>query len=212
MDNFLINSIKKRGFVATFLVVIYELFFMVKYPVEMSRAIDLGTLKVQGGHKKYGENYQGVNYYYFRKIFSTVKWKYQSSVFVDFGSGKGKALLMANEFGFSKLIGVEFAQKLVEQSQKNLNKFKVRAEIIYEDASTFSIPDEANVFFFFNPFARPVMTKVLQNIVKSLEKNKQKVLIFYFNPKLGEVVLSQGFKILREIKNKNKIEVQVYTN
>lgn len=210
-NNFLINSIKKRGFVPTILVVIYELYFMIKYPLEMSRAIDLRHLKVKGRHKKYGENYQGVNYYYFKKILSKISWDFNNSIFVDFGSGKGKALIMAHELGFNKLIGVEFAQRLIEQSQNNLAKFKIKADIIYEDAVNFSIPNKADVFFFFNPFKEMVMKKVLQNIADSLCANDRKILIIYFNPKLSYLA-QKNFKKLREIKNKDKIEVQVYSN
>lgn len=211
-NNFFINSIRKRGLIPTVLVVIYELIFLVKYPIEMTRAIDIGNLKVKGEHKKYGENYQGVNYYFFKKIFSKISWDFRRSVFIDFGSGKGKALLMAHELGFEKLIGVEFAQILVEQSRRNLARLKVEAKIIYEDATSFPIPDDANVFFFFNPFESYVMDKVLENIINSLSKNDRKVLIIYFNPKLSRLVKTKKFKMLCEIKNQNKIEAQIYTN
>ena len=39
--------------------------------------------------------------------------------FIDLGSGKGRALMLARSYGFKELIGVEFSAELVELARRN---------------------------------------------------------------------------------------------
>ena len=47
-------------------------------------------------------------------------------VFVDLGSGKGRMLLVASEFPFRQVIGVELAQELHEIAEGNIQQFRSR--------------------------------------------------------------------------------------
>ncbi len=44
----------------------------------------------------------------------------QDFTFIDLGSGKGRVLLMASEYPFQKIIGVEFMPELHRAAQKNI--------------------------------------------------------------------------------------------
>ena len=74
--------------------------------------------------------------------------------FVDFGSGKGKCLILADLCGFRKSVGVEFSRELVEISKKNTQKYISKKdggnkiEIFHADASAFTIRNEYNIFYF----------------------------------------------------------------
>lgn len=106
--------------------------------------------------------------------------------FIDFGSGKGRVLLLASNYGFNKVIGVEFAQELhfiaknnISICERNNNKPN-KIESICEDATNYNIPNCPLNIFFNSPFIGFVLKKVLGNISTSFEKNPREIyLIFY---------------------------------
>lgn len=79
-------------------------------------------------------------------------------VFVDIGAGKGKMLLLASEFSFSEIIGVEYAPGLHAIAVENINRLKsktrTRAKIasINADALVWDLPNRPAVYFLYNPF------------------------------------------------------------
>ncbi len=48
----------------------------------------------------------------------------RESVFIDFGSGKGRVLLMAAQLGFRQLYGIELRKELHEQACRNFHRFR----------------------------------------------------------------------------------------
>jgi 16S rRNA G966 N2-methylase RsmD len=107
--------------------------------------------------------------------------------------GEGRVLLTAATYGFERMIGVEFSRTLCQIAEKNVTIFQKRTqakghfEIIHSDAIHFSIPAEATVFFFFNPFGESIMNQVLDNISGSLRAHPRRSLIVYLNPTLQQV-------------------------
>lgn len=104
-------------------------------------------------------------------------------VFVDFGSGKGRAVMLAAELPFRRVIGVEFSPQLHEVALRNLRAargLKCRdVELVLADASLWQIPHDANVLFFFNPFEGEVLAKVFENIRRSLADAPRAITIIY---------------------------------
>ncbi|MEU0389894.1 class I SAM-dependent methyltransferase [Streptomyces chartreusis] len=94
--------------------------------------------------------------------------------FVDFGSGKGRALLVASEFPFSKVIGIEFSRALCDIAQNNIDRYRGArqcgaVEVHCQSAESYSIPDDASFFYFYEPFSATVAQMVLHHIEASLE-------------------------------------------
>ena len=120
------------------------------------------------------------------------------SVFVDLGCGKGKVLLMASEYGFKRIVGVEFSHELCQDAKKNLFIYRkkvgvdMNVSIIESDVVDYEIEDDENVFFMFNPFDEVVMSKVLSNINMSLEKKPREIWLIYYNPLCGDIIEKQG--------------------
>jgi tRNA1(Val) A37 N6-methylase TrmN6 len=50
----------------------------------------------------------------------------KNKVIVDIGSGKGRVLLMASEFGFKEARGVEFSLNLCEIAKKNIENYTAK--------------------------------------------------------------------------------------
>jgi len=105
----------------------------------------------------------------------------QESTFVDFGSGKGRVLLMATEFGFKNLVGIELRKELHDQACENFRRFRgsrdCRMQSLHMEATEYELPKEKLVLFFFNPFGGEVMEKVLGKIEASLDRDYRDVWI-----------------------------------
>ncbi len=95
--------------------------------------------------------------------------------FVDFGSGKGRVLLMATEFGFNNLVGIELRKELHDQACENFRRFRrpngCRMQSLHMEATEYEFPNEKLVLFFFNPFGSEVMEKVLGKLEASLDRD-----------------------------------------
>ena len=55
-------------------------------------------------------------------------------------------------------------------------------EIKKEDARRFEVPEDANVFYFYDPFGPTVMTPVLERIEESLTRSARRIFIIYLAP------------------------------
>jgi len=144
-------------------------------------------------NKDHGNHYQPTLVTPLRKILKHIHLP-PSSVFVDIGCGKGRALLIASEFNFVEVVGVEFSKELCQIANENIiqykqNKIKIcLINVICDDAAEFEIRDCYNIFFMFNPFDNHVLEKLLTNIKKSLALTKRKCYFIYDNPKYVDTI------------------------
>jgi SAM-dependent methyltransferase len=119
-------------------------------------------------------------------------------VFVDFGCGKGKLLLLASLLPFREVIGVELSAELVAIAQRNIETWCSQKallktiRVVHADAADFPPPPEPVVSFFYNPFGRPVMEKVLANLTMSLHENPRPMAIIYVDPRHADVLERSG--------------------
>ncbi|MDE0118685.1 MAG: class I SAM-dependent methyltransferase [Bdellovibrionales bacterium] len=108
-----------------------------------------------------------------------------SSVFVDYGAGKGRAMILAAESGaFSKIKGLEFSPSLFKIAQKNIQSYENKTgqgyfELIHADVLTYKVQKEDNFFYFFHPFNDDMLCSCLDNIYLSLKEYPRKVLLVY---------------------------------
>ncbi len=124
-------------------------------------------------------------------------------VFVDLGSGKGRTLLMASDYPFRRIVGVELLPALHLIAQENLSKYHSEEqkcfalEAVCDDAREFVFPAEPLVLYLFNPFPEAGLRRVLANLEESLRANPRSLYVLYHNPLL-EHVLAQS-STLRKI-------------
>lgn len=190
LENFkkVLRNIRKVGLVTTVRYIVSDLLFDMKYKIDTINTAPLDALTIDSPNKAVGNYYEGTNAYIFQKMISRVRLDPSQSVFVDFGSGKGKALFMAAERGFRKVIGVEFSIELVETCRRNLEIFKAKSrsktefEILHMDASEYEIPAEANLLFFSNPFNETLTNKVIGNILRSYDQSPREVWVVHLHP------------------------------
>ena len=133
--------------------------------------------------------------------------------FIDFGSGKGRALLIAARYGFRRVCGIELRKELHDQACKNFRQCQkvdsCTMESLNMDAADFEFPKEKLVLFFFNPFGSEVMAKVLNKLTASLDRCYRDVWIVLHDsscayladraPQLSLEAAQNGHRIYRSI-------------
>jgi hypothetical protein len=173
--------------------------FDARFGVETAGIIELEWLQIDSRHVPHGVEYEQSKPAAFDTLMKPLQIRFEDFVFVDFGSGKGRALLLASDYPFRRIIGVEFAVELHEAAQRNIARYhsptqRCRAiESRCQDATEFVLPPEPTVFYFYNPFDETVLRKVLTNIRDSLLAQPRPVFILYCNHRHKELVTEFGF-------------------
>jgi SAM-dependent methyltransferase len=113
--------------------------------------------------------------------------------FIDIGAGKGRALLLATEFEFRRIIGVELLPELVEVARENVREFERRGastgiELHCQDATKFVFAAEPAVVFLFNPLPQGSLRTLINNLEQSLRQNPNPVYVIYANPIFEEII------------------------
>ena len=151
--------------------------------VQTTGDVELPWLKIVGSNRSHGNLYQATAPKRVKAILSRLELDYPQYTFIDFGSGKGRVLLIASGFPFRAVIGVEFAEELHHVATENVRKYRRATlrcgtiECLLKDAADFVLPESPLVLFFFNPFAKPVMLAVMENLKQSLAAHPRDVRI-----------------------------------
>ncbi len=135
----------------------------------------------------------------FREMMASVPAALDSFTFVDLGSGKGRTLLMASEYPFRKIVGVELLPELHQIAVENLSGYASESqkcktlEAICGDAADFPFPVEPLVLYLFNPLPESGLRRVIARLDQSLRDHPREVYVLYHNPLLERVLSTSGF-------------------
>ncbi len=126
--------------------------------------------------------YTPLRYPALRKIIGALPLKDGRDVFLDFGCGMGRALAVAAQRPFKRIIGVEISVPLLSLAETNLNRLHPRPlcrdiQLINADATKFPIPDDVTIIYFYNPFHGSTLSAVLDNIRASAKRMPRDILI-----------------------------------
>lgn len=130
--------------------------------------------------------------------------------FVDYGSGKGKALIAASQESFVNVVGIEVNPLLHTVACRNLDRLKCGEHVQSKlgDASTYSPGKQDRVLYFFNPFTGDALERCLENIAAISDGITR--YIIYINPTEDEV-FRRYFVKLDEINfEPGAVEVNFY--
>jgi SAM-dependent methyltransferase len=156
--------------------------------VQTSGRLALYELGIETPNLVYSAEYRPTPVRAFLRIVAGLGIDYRRWIFVDLGAGKGRALLLACQFPFKAVIGVEFSPELAEVAQTNLARSRDMARscdkttVICGDASTYALPLEPAVIYLNNPFHGPVMERVVENLRISLDEHPRDLRVIYWNP------------------------------
>ncbi|VAX36626.1 hypothetical protein MNBD_PLANCTO02-2053 [hydrothermal vent metagenome] len=159
-----------------------------RFNVETSGLMKPDEMQIPDDRLEHTVEYSPTSANRFGWLLSNLPVDLSQYTFIDFGSGKGRALLMASEFPFKQVVGIEFARELHETALKNIQSFRSRkrqcnsVQSFNQDATEFQFPDDPLVLFFFNPFSAEILKQVLNNLQSSLDKTPRDVIALYYNP------------------------------
>ena len=139
------------------------------------------------------------------EILGSIPLQPNKFAFVDMGSGKGRALLVASEFPFAKIVGVELSEHLHRSAEINIERYKPESqqcaafELKCMDALDFDYGDEPVVLFLFDPFGREILQNVIANLEASLKTKPRDVYVVYVYPQFEDVLQSSRvFEMVKE--------------
>ena len=84
---------------------------------------------------------------------SSLEIEFQDFTFIDVGSGKGRVLLMAADYPFRRILGIELLADLHRVAQANIQAYKAESQRCFDvesaaaDARGFAFPARADRFF-----------------------------------------------------------------
>jgi SAM-dependent methyltransferase len=165
---------------------------------------------VSGGQRLLGvfhSPYQPTEAALFHEMLQSLREQIHSALhdftFIDLGSGKGRTLLMAADYPFRRIIGVELLPALNEIAQENIARYKSETQrsfslrSICADATDFSFPVEPTVLYLFNPFPEAGLRRVIANLERSLRSDPRPFFVLYHNPLLAHVL--EGNNLFKKV-------------
>lgn len=122
-----------------------------------------------------------------------------TDVLLDYGSGRGRVLLRAARLPFARVIGVELDERDCATARANARALAVSGrmrcgeiEVVQADATIWTLPDDVNYVYMFNPFRGKVFRDALARIVESLDRSPRELTLIYANPTCGGDVIATG--------------------
>lgn len=96
----------------------------------------------------------------------------RQDAFLDYGSGKGRALLAAARYPFGRVIGVELNEWDCEIARSNATIAAPRLrcsqiEVVTADATVWPVPDDVTYVYMFNPFWGETFRMMLDRLLES---------------------------------------------
>jgi predicted RNA methylase len=174
---------------------IYEHYFDWKYQIDTKTWVSHEDLIAENDLAKYSGHYQPNCALLVKKVLKRLQPpKHQT--FVDLGSGKGRIMILAAEYGFQKVKGVELSTNLSAITESNVKSYKTKTgnvadiSVFNKDATSFEFEATDSVLFMYNPFNGVIFEKVINNIKLSLERHPRQLTIIYMLPTEKEIIES----------------------
>jgi SAM-dependent methyltransferase len=160
-------------------------------------------LKSGHRHDRHATAYFGVAPSVFRAMVrrwrrSRPGWALEETSFIDVGAGMGRAMLLAAELPFRRVVGVELNPALARIARRNLSVWRATErvlmpmKIVCGDAVEYPLPAGPCLAFLFNPFGAPVMRRLLTAWRKVLAGKAGQLDLIYVNNEQEHVLEPQS--------------------
>jgi len=114
--------------------------------------------------------------------------------FVDIGCGLGRTMIIASEFPFKAITGIEKSPYLYEIAKFNFliikGKYPDRPSISIDnsDVVDITLPDGDIVIYMYDPFLKPVMKSFVKLIESAAIVEGRRIFVIYARPKWRDVL------------------------
>lgn len=145
-----------------------------------------------------GNAYQPSDPALFHESLRSLGIDYSQFHFIDLGSGKGRTLLMAAEYPFRRILGVEAVPALHRVALENIRKYRSATQKCFDvqsvcgDARDFQFPRAPLVLFLFNPLPEAGLRLLMANVRAALREHPRPLFVVYHNPLLEYLLAEDG--------------------
>ena len=108
----------------------------------------------------------------------------KGNTLLDYGCGKGRVDFFLSYQTRCRSIGVEYDERIYGKAVENQDT-AVSADRVFfacEKAEHFSVPEEVDRFYFFNPFSIEILQEVVSRILESYYEEPRDLLLFFYYP------------------------------
>lgn len=108
-------------------------------------------------------------------------------LFVDLGSGKGRALFIAANYPFRQIIGVEYSNELHEVATRNVHTYRnidqkcFNIKPVLADATSFALPWYPTICFMNNPYDESLVKVTAKHLDSSVRSTPRPFFLVYAN-------------------------------
>lgn len=171
-----------------------------RYGVDTSGLVWGLELRTGSQSDAWNTAYYGIGPSVFHRVMAQVPETLQrTATFIDLGCGKGRAVLLASQYPFNQVVGVEIAPQLHSIAVDNVGRYNAARNreaqpdaapmsVLLEDAARYRFPSGPLVVYLYHPFCRPVLDKVLQNLGRSLAEKPRAAAVIYINHELRDAL------------------------
>jgi hypothetical protein len=147
--------------------------------------------------------YQGCQWVPVRRALRSLAPK-SADVFVDLGSGKGKALLIAGLLPFGRVVGVELDDELAASSQHNIRRARARlraqeVSTVHANVLEWPVPDDASIVFLYNPFVGETFHAALTRVFESYDRRPRELHVVYSFPWEHDWLVTTGRVVVENV-------------
>ena len=181
----------------------------------------LNELTVASPNKALGHRYQPVNRAVFHWAMQALPEDLRGYTFIDYGAGRGRALLLAAEYGFDQIVGVEFAAELHDDCLMNIAQYPRsrmrcrKVSCLHADAIDL-IPPPGNMVLFFNdPFDTAMLDAIIQRITASYREHPRRIYLIFIRPlrqdALNEIMDKSGVFAPLPLPGKAQLKIRFFS-
>ncbi len=141
-----------------------------RFGLDTARPQPVGSLGLPAGIAAHAAQYQTI-----RKLdlyLAGLDIDFRDYTFVDYGCGKGRVLLMASEYPFRSIVGIECAPQLAAVARQNIARYNSPTQscrdisVVVGNAAEFAPPAGPSIYFLYNPFDDVILAPTLARIAE----------------------------------------------
>ena len=176
------------------------------HPFDALHGTDTGALipgdELATGHRhdRHITAYHGTAPSLFRKLMA--QWQRQArhplekTAFVDVGAGKGRAMLLAGELPFRRIVGIELHPALAAAARRNVEQFAAKhvapaMRVEEADVMRLRVPAGPCCVFLFNPFDLVLMDRFLDKLTRDFRGRESDLDLLYVNDEQRDLILQE---------------------
>jgi len=165
---------------------------------------DLGL----GEHDPTCGSYEPISYRSILTALLSLDIRPDRDVFIDYGSGKGRAVIVAATFPFKRVMGIELSEELNTVARANAERAKKRLrckdlQFVTGDAVAFDPPDDITIVLLYNPFSLEMMQAVVNKICASLARRPRALHVIVKYPYWAVDPLSEDKRFTRILEHRS---------